>query len=146
LHQVIGRLPEREQLKATIERLIQTLTVLQNDLSSLAATIESAKAMQAQQQKAVEAARRAAEASGYDPELDDLLQSVRDLAVELGAARRIAAERRLECDRKRQAVVEETEKIERLKEKAKSTRSAAEKAQRDFEAAEETLHRADRLN
>jgi exonuclease SbcC len=146
LHQVIGRLPEREQLKAAIERLIQALAALQNDLSSLAATVESAKAVQAQQQQAVEAARQAAEASGYDPELDELLQSVRDLAVELGAARRIAAERKLEQDRKRQAVEEQTKTIERLEQQAASTRTAAEKAQRAFEAAEEALHRADRLN
>jgi exonuclease SbcC len=146
LHQVIGRLPEREQLKATIERLIQSLEALQRDLTSLAATVESAQAVQAQQQKAVEAARKAAEASGYDPELDELLQSVRDLAIELGAGRRIAAERRLERDQKRKTVEEQTAKIERLKEKAESARSAAEQAQHACEEAEEALHRADRLN
>ncbi|HEX4965358.1 MAG TPA: SMC family ATPase [Thermoanaerobaculia bacterium] len=146
LHQVIGRLPEREQLKATIERLIQGLEALQRDLTSLFVIVESTKAVQALQQKAVEAARKAAETSGYDPELDELLQSVRDLAIELGAARRIAAERGLERDQKRKMVEEQTEKIERLNEKAESARSAAEKAQHDFEAAEEALHHADRLN
>jgi exonuclease SbcC len=146
LHQVLGRLPEREQLKAAIERQTQGLRDLEGELSSLAATVESAKAMQAQQQTAVDAARQAAEASGYDPELDELLQSVRDRAVELGAARRSAAERMAELARKRKAVEEQAVEIELLKEKAESARRSAEEAQRDFEAAEEAVHLAIRLN
>jgi exonuclease SbcC len=145
LHQVLGRLPEREQLNAAIERQTQGLRALENELSSLAAKVESAKAVQAQQQTAVEAARLAAEASGYDPELDELLQSVRDRAVELGAARRSAAERGLELARKRKEMEEQAE-IERLKEKTESARRSAEEAQRGFEAAEEGLLRANRLN
>ncbi len=146
LHQVLGRLPEREQLNAAIERQMQGLRALEGELSSLAATVESAKAEQAQQQTVVDAARQAAEASGYDPELDELLQSVRDRAVELGAARRSAAERRLELARKRKEVEEQAGEIELLKEKAESARRSAEEAQRGFEAAEEALHRANRLN
>jgi DNA repair protein SbcC/Rad50 len=146
LHQVLGRLPEREQLKATLERQAQGLTALEGELASLAATVESAKAVQAQQQTAVDAARQAAEASGYDPELDELLQSVRDRAVELGAARRSAAERRLELARKRKEVEEQAGEIELLKERTESARRSAEEAQRGFEAAEEGLHRANRLN
>ena len=146
LHQVLGRLPEREQLKAAIERQTQGLRALEGELSSLAATVESAKAVQAQQQTAFDAARQAAEASGYDPELDELLQSVRDRAVELGAARRSAAERVLELARKRKAVEEQAGEIARLKEDASVARRSAEEAQRGFEAAEEALHRANRLN
>ena len=146
LHQVLGRLPEREQLRVTIERLIQALAGVDSELSSLTATVESAQAVQTQQQSAVEAARQAAEASGYDPELDELLQSVRDRAVELGAARRGAAERSRELDRKRKEVDEQAGEVERLKEKAESARRSAEEALRGFEAAEEALHRANRLD
>jgi exonuclease SbcC len=146
LHQVLGRLPEREQLNATIERQMQGLQALESELSSLAATVESAKAVQAQQQTAVDAARQAQETSGYDPELDELLQSVRDRAVELGAVRRSAAESSLELARKRKAVEELAGEIERLKEAAESARRSAEEAQRGFETAEEALHRANRLN
>ncbi len=146
LHQVLGRLPEREQLKAAIERQTESLTTLEGELSSLAATVEKALAVQAQQQTAVDAARQAAAAAGYDPELDELLQSVRDRAVELGAARRSAAERILELDRKRKEVEEQAGKIERLKEKTESARRSAEEALRGFEAAEEELHRAISLN
>ena len=146
LHQVIGRLPEREQLNATLERQMRGLSALESELSALAATVESAKAEQARQQEAVDAARQAAEASGYDPELDELLQSVRDRAVELGAARRSAAERNLELARKRQEVEEQAGEIERLTEKAAVARRSAEEAQRGFEAAEEALHRAHRLD
>ena len=60
----------------SVERQTRGLQVLEGELSALAATVESAKAVQAQQQAAVDAARQAAEASGYDPELDELLQSV----------------------------------------------------------------------
>jgi exonuclease SbcC len=146
LNQVLGRLPERERLKATIERLIQGLTSLQSELASLAATIASAQAEQARQQKAVDLARQAAEASGYDPELDELLQSVRDRAVELGAARRSAADRGSELSRKRTAVNEQAGEVERLRKIAETARSSADEALRDLEATEEALHRANRLN
>lgn len=146
LHQVLGRLPEREQLNTAIERQAQDVKTLESELSSLAATVEKALAVQAQQQTAVDEARQAAEASGYDPELDELLQSVRDRAVELGAARRSAAERGFELARKREAVEEQAGEIALLKEKASAARRSAEEAQRGFETAEEALHRANRLN
>jgi exonuclease SbcC len=139
LHQVLGRLPEREQLKAAIERQTRGLKALEGELSSLAATVESAKAVQAQQQAVVDAARQAAEASGYNPELDELLQDIRDRAVELGAARRSAAEREAELARKRRAVKEQEGKIKLLKKEAESARKSAEEA-------EEALHRAISLN
>jgi len=139
LHQVLGRLPEREQLKAAIERQTQGLKALEGDLSSLSAKAESAKAAQAQQQAAVDAARQAAEASGYDPELDELLQSVRDRAVELGAARRSTAQHRTELARKREAVKEQEGKIKLLKKEADSARKSAV-------TAEEALHRTISLN
>ena len=146
LHQVLGRLPEREQLEAAVERQAQGLKVLEGDLSSLAATAEAAKAVQAQQQAAVDAARQAAEASGYDPELDELLQGIRDLAVVLGAARKGAAEQTAELARKRKAVKEQAGKAELLQKETEAARRSAEEAQRGCEAAEEALHRANRLN
>jgi DNA repair protein SbcC/Rad50 len=146
LHQVLGRLPEREQLEAAVARQAQDSKVLEGELSSLASTVESAKVLQAQQQAAVDAARQAAEASGYDPELDELLQSIRDLAVVLGAARKGAAEQRAELARKRKAVKEQARKAELLKKEAESARRSAEEAQRGCEAVEEALHRANRLN
>lgn len=146
LHQVLGRLPEREQLEAAVERQAQGLKVLEGELASLASAVESAKAVQAQQQAAVDAARQAAEASGYDPELDELLQGIRGLAILLGAARKSAAEQRAELARKRKAVKEQAGKAERLKKEAASARKSAEEAQRSFEAAEEALHRAHRLH
>jgi exonuclease SbcC len=146
LHQVLGRLPERAQLGAAIERQAQGLRALESDLAALTLRVESAKAAQAQQQGAVDAARQAAEASGYEPELDELLQSVRDRAVELGAARRSATESGLELARKRKALEEQAGEVGRLKERAEAARRSAEEALRGLEAAEEALHRADRLN
>ncbi len=139
LHQVIGRLPEREQLKANIERQTQGLKALESELSSLAATVESAKAMQARQQAAFDEARQAAEAAGYDPELDELLQSVRDRAVELGAVRRSTVQHKAELAQKRKAVEKQAGEIELLKKKAEAARKSAEEA-------EEALHRAISLN
>ncbi len=146
LHRVLGRLPEREQLEAAAERQTQGLKVLEGELASLASAVESAKAVQAQQQAAVDAARQAAEASGYDPELDELLQGIRDLAVVLGAARKGAVEQTAELARKREVVEEQAGKAELLKKEAESARRSAEEAQRGVEAAEEALHRANRLN
>jgi exonuclease SbcC len=146
LHQVLGRLPEREQLQATLERQAQGLKALEEEIATLASTVESAKAVQTQQQAAVDAARQAAEASGYDPELDELLEGVRDRAVTLGAARRSAKEGAAELARKRKALEEQEGKTQRLKKQAESARRAAEKEQRAFEKAEEALHRAISLN
>jgi DNA repair protein SbcC/Rad50 len=146
LHQVLGRLPEREQLEAAIARQTEGLSTLDEELSALAATAAAAQAVQAEQQRTVDAARQTAEASGYDPQLDELLQSVRDRAVELGAARRSAAERSAELARKRQGVDEQAGEVERLAKKAEAARRSAEKALRGCETAEEELHRAHRLN
>src|SRR6185295_4879786 len=146
LHQVLGRLPERAQLVAAVERQAQGLKALEGELSALAATVEAAKAVQAQQQAAVDTARQTAEASGYDPELDELLQGIRDLAVVLGAARKSAAEQRADLARKRKAVQEQAGKTELLKKEAESATRSAEAARRGCEAVEEALHRAHRLN
>jgi exonuclease SbcC len=146
LHQVLGRLPEREQLQMAIERQTRSLQALEGELSSLAATVESARAVQAQQQAAVDAAGQAAEASGHDPELDALLESVRDLAVTLGAARRGAATHTTEIERRRKAVGRQAREIELLEKDAEAARRSVEKAQRGLETAEEALHRAISLN
>jgi exonuclease SbcC len=146
LHQVLGRLPEREQLQVAIERQTQRLKALENERSSLAATVEKALAVQAQQQAAVDTARQAAEAAGYGPEIDELLESVRDRAVALGAARRGATEARAEVSRKRSSVQDLVDRTEPLKAEVESARNTADEAQRLFEAAEEALHRANRLN
>jgi DNA repair protein SbcC/Rad50 len=142
LHQVLGRLPERDQLQATIERQTRDLKILETERSTLAATVESAKAVQAQQQAAVDAARQAVEASGYDAELDELLESVRDRAVALGAVRKSMPEILADLARRREATEEQTGKIDLFKKEAESARKSAEEAHRGFEAAEEALHRA----
>ncbi|HJX30089.1 MAG TPA: SMC family ATPase, partial [Thermoanaerobaculia bacterium] len=146
LHQVLGRLPERKQLETTLERRAKDLQALEAELSALAAKAESAKTAQAQQQAAVDAAQQAAEASGYDPELDELLESIRDRAVALGAARKGAAEGTSDLARRRKVLDEDAETIKQLKKESESARKSAEKALRAFEAAEEALHRAIRLN
>jgi exonuclease SbcC len=146
LHQVLGRLPERKQLESALERQAKDLAALESEMSALAAKVESAKAAQAQQQTAVDEAGQAAAASGHDPELDELLESVRDRAVALGAARKGAAEGTSDLARRRKALDVDAETVKRLKKESESARKFAEKALRDFEAAEEALHRAIRLN
>lgn len=146
LNQVLGRLPERERLEAAIARQTRDSQALETELSTLAATVESEKATQAQQQAAVDTARQASEVSGYDPELDELLEGVRDVAVALRAVRKGAEESATESARKREAVEEQERNLKLLKKQADSARRSAEKTQRDFEAAEEELHRAVRLN
>jgi exonuclease SbcC len=146
LHQVLGRLPERDQLQSTIERQTRDLKTLETELSKLAATVESAKVLQAQQKAAVDTARQAVEASGYDPELDELLESVRDRAVALGGARKSAAESLADLARKRETLEEQAGNIEQLKKEVDSARRSAEETHRGFEAAEEALHRAISLN
>lgn len=146
LHQVLGRLPERQQLQETLERQARSGKALEAERGAFAAQAEAAKAVQAEQQGNVEAARQAAAEAGYDPELDERLQSVRDRAVELGAARKSAAELEKELAQKRRAVAQQTKEVERLRKQAGSARKSAGKALGGFEAAEEALDRAHRLH
>lgn len=146
LHRVAGRLPELEQLAAALARQQQGLAALAGERTALARRISQARAAQAQQGAAGEAALRVAEASGYDPELDELLQRERDRAVELGAARRVAAEQKAELTRKRQAAAQHAGEVERLAKRAASARRSAAKAQRACATAEEALHHAISLN
>lgn len=142
LHQAVGRLPERAQLAATLDRQTQEAAALKDQRTAFTAAVESALAEQARQQAAVHAARQAAAASGYDVELDELLQTERDHAVELGAARRVAAERMAELSRKRKAATEHARDVAVLRKRVESARRTAAKAKSGFEAAEEALHRA----
>jgi exonuclease SbcC len=142
LHQVVGRLPEREHLATTLDRQTQEAAALKDQRTALSAAVESALAEQATQLAAVDAARQAATASGYYLELDELLQTERDDAVELGAARRVAAERMAELSRKRHAATGHARDVASLKKRVESARRAAAKAKSGYEAAEETLHRA----
>ncbi len=142
LHQVLGRLPERNRLQEAIERQTRDLAALETELSTLATTAESAKAVQAQQQTVVDAARQAVETSGYDPELDELLESVRDRAAALGAVRKGLPDILADLARRREAVEEQAGQLEFLAKEAESARRSAEEALRGFEAAEEALHRA----
>ncbi|HTQ79766.1 MAG TPA: SbcC/MukB-like Walker B domain-containing protein, partial [Thermoanaerobaculia bacterium] len=146
LHQVLGRLPERAQLQAALHRQAQSQKALEGERSTLAAAVAAARDLQAQQQEAVQLARQAVEASGHDLELDERLQVVRDRAIELGAARRSAAERRLDRDQKRRAAEELSGEVGRLQESLAAARASAAAAEHDLAAAEEAFHRATRLN
>jgi exonuclease SbcC len=146
LHQVAGRLPEREQLAAALARHEQGLSALADERTALAKRLSQARAAQARHQADSEAARRAAAASGYDPELDEILQGERDHAVKLGANRRVASERRTEFTSKRQAAAKHAAEVERLKQPAASARRSAAKAQRTCATVEEALHRVISLN
>ncbi|MBV8200465.1 MAG: SMC family ATPase, partial [Acidobacteria bacterium] len=146
LHRVAGRLPELEQLAAALARQQQGLATLAGERTALATRISQARAAQARQRAAGKAALRIALASGYDPALDELLQRQRDHAVELGAARRAAAERQAEIARRRRAAAQHAAEAERLRKRAASARSSAAKAQRACVTAEEALHHAISLN
>jgi DNA repair protein SbcC/Rad50 len=142
LHQVVGRLPERQQLLGAIERQTQGLADLAGERLALQETVAAALAAQARQQAAVDTARRAAAASGYDPELDELLQGERDRAVELGSGRRIAAERMAELAGKRKEAAAHEKEVGLLTRRAESARRSAEQARRVLDRAEEALQRA----
>ncbi|HEY6321768.1 MAG TPA: SMC family ATPase, partial [Thermoanaerobaculia bacterium] len=146
LHQVAGRLPEREQLTAALARQEQGLATLAGERTALSDKIAQARKAQALHRAASQAARQAAETSGYDPKLDEALQGQRDRAVALGAARRVAAEGIAELTRKRQAATRHAAEVERVQKRAAATRRSAAKAQQACAIAEEALHRVVSLN
>jgi exonuclease SbcC len=146
LHQVAGRLPERAQLQADLHRQQHDLVTLDGERSSLAAAVAAAQTVQAAQRDAVERARQAAATSGYDAELDELLQGERDRAVELGAARRIASERQAELARKRQAAEGQGGEVAALRQSAESAGRSAARLARAVEAADQALQKAVRLH
>jgi exonuclease SbcC len=146
LHQVVGRLPERAQLQEDLHRQQQDLATLDGERSSLAAAVAAAQTTQAAQRGAVERARQAAATSGYDAELDELLQGERDRAVELGAARRIASERRTELTRKRQAAEKQGGEVAALLRRAEPAGRSAARLARAVEAADQALQKTVRLH
>lgn len=146
LHRVAGRLPERERLEETVETQAQSLAALAGERSALAERLAAARDARTRQKAAAVAARQAARASGYDHDLDELLQGERDRASLLGAVRRMAVEHTAELAGRRRAAREHEREIERLRKRAAAAGRAAAKTQRAIEAAEDALHRAVGLN
>lgn len=92
LNQVVGRLPEIQGLETTIAKQTKEADALSEELAASDVSLKELLAMQEKHSDAVERAREAMRASGYDSDLQDVLEGVRDRAFELGARRRRALE------------------------------------------------------
>lgn len=92
LNQVVGRLPEAQGLEKSIAKQAKEVDKLSLELTALDVSMKDSLAAQEKHSDAIERAREAMRTSGYDAELQNVLDGVRDRAIELGAARRRADE------------------------------------------------------
>ena len=146
LNRVIGRFPERDRLHAALARREGERAALAQELAELEARAARAREAQAAQAAAVEDAKRAAEAAGYDAALDGALERVRDRAVELGAWRKAARERAAEVALAQEAAARLAAQVAALEAEARDLAELAEEGRRAADAAEAELDRAQRLD
>ena len=92
LNQVVGRLPEVHGLETTIAKQTKEVAELSGELTALDVSLKESLAAQDKHSEAIERAREAMKSSRYDASLQNVLDGVRDRAIELGARRRRAGE------------------------------------------------------
>ena len=149
LNQIVGRLPEAKQLKKAIARQSAGIEEIATDLAKLESAISMAQVMQAEQSAAIKVAQESLSLSGYDADLDALVETVRTRAVELGINRRSNAEAK-EAVAKKQKVLDELQAgLVSLKESAQLAACAFEEVRsrvQDTDAALRKAHQLDAAN
>jgi exonuclease SbcC len=146
LNQIVGRLPEAEELEKAIGRQNKDIEELTKNLARLEIAIATGQASQAEQAAATEMARESLRSSAYDAELDALLEAVRTRAVELGIARRSAAEAKETLAAKRSVLDELRAELEPIEGSALAAARSVEQARSGLQEAETALQKAQQLD
>ena len=115
-------------------------------LTALEVSLKKSLEAQEKHSEAIGRAREAMQASGYDADLDQLLDGTRERAVELGAARRSADEMAVRLSEKKDEIAGLRAKLPPLESEAETKRAAAERARSALHEAEDALHRAHQLD
>lgn len=119
---------------------------LSEELAAIDVSLTKSLETQEEHSWAVERARESMQASGYDAVLDQLLDGIRERAVELGAARRRADEMTDRLSAKKKEIGGLRAKLLPLESEAEEKRAAAERARLALQEAEDALHRAHQLD
>ena len=146
LNQVLGRLPERDGLMRSLERQRTDLKYLDEEADALRQRKKQLGEEQREQRIATKTARGALSGVNYDADLDAALEDIRELATELSVAREGLKRTESTKSAQQHALTELTKRIESLDRRAKAASRVEEKAQRTFDAADEALHDAHRMD
>ena len=146
LNQIVGRLPEVESLKKTIARQNTDIDALSADLARLDAAVKTALAFQEEQSAAIKRAQRSLNASGYDANLDALVESVRGRTVELGVTRRSAGDTKEQLVAKQKELDELRGTLPPIEENALGWGVKSDEARAALQDAEDGLHEAHQLD
>lgn len=135
------------------DEITERLSIRQKEVDEVAGELTAIdvslkKSLEAQEKHsgAIERARESMQALGYDADLDHLLDGIRERAVELGAARRIADEMTGQLSDKTKEIAGLRAKLPPLESEAETKRAAAEQARAALQEAEDALHRARQLD
>ena len=119
---------------------------LSGELTAIDVSLKESLTAQEKHSGAIERARESMQASGYDEDLEHLLDSIRERAVELGVARRSADEMIGRLSEKKKDVDEVRAKLPPLELQVEAKRAAAEDARAAAQDADDALHRAHQLD
>ena len=146
LNQIVGRLPEAQELARTISRQNENLDRLATEIEALDIAAKAALAAQREHTVAIESAQTALRSSGFDADLYELLETVRAQAVELGVARRGARETKNAAATKQEEFDKLHASLAPLEERQHVTATLVESARMAAEDAEAARHAAHHHN
>ncbi|MDP7016001.1 MAG: SMC family ATPase [Pirellulaceae bacterium] len=146
LHEITGRLPERDQLRSQVQEKAVDVGSLEKEIVGLNSDLAKAVAVQADASEMVSSARAAAKKPQYDSELDALLENVRSDATRLETQRASAADvtTQLACSQK--TVRDLAAKLESRQKDAELAKETSIAATQRTRAAEDSVSHAHRLD
>jgi DNA repair protein SbcC/Rad50 len=146
LHRVAGRLPEVKELEQTIERHRRRLPELDVQIDKLTAVLAAATAAGEAQAAALEEAKRAMLAAGFQPQLLEILEQQRARAMALGVARKSAGADRAALVEKARLLDAVERDCALLTERSLVAEDQAKQARHGLEQAQAELDKAERLD
>lgn len=139
LNQVVGRLPEVQGLKKAIAKQTKEVDELSEELTATDVLLTAASAAQERHSEAIKRAREAMRASGYDADRQNVLDGVRDRAIELAAARRRAEEMAGRLSEEQRQIDEVSGELTAIDASLKESAAAQEKHSGGIERARESM-------
>ena len=146
LDQILGRLPERDNLAETLTRQRNELGAGRDKSKRLRNELENLRQKQQDQLGAVESARAELKGIRYDIELDAALEKVRDLASKLPVLREALTRTEAEEKARQETMAALAERIECLNQEADQAQQDETEAREAFDRAELALHDAHRMD
>ena len=141
LDRILGRLPELRRLETEVAKKRTRIEQLDQEVKHGHKHSEELTEEAARKQTSVEATRAKLDTVGYDAELDDALDRVRETVTKLVIVRGKFQDAKSEGERLRTTVDGLVIEVDRFTTQVREKEAALHKAEQDGEAAEEALQR-----